>query len=316
MKQKLTAGWRAAARARDLELELPFDGGPMFFRRIPSGEFVMGSRGYDPEEEPMHRVRILRDSYLGTFPVTQQQLDAYFRSKGEARGYSNGAHTLRPAENIDWWQAMDFCDWLVESSALPEGWSVSLPMELEWEYACRSGTASEYASGDGEAALRELGWFDANSRGMTHPVGELAANEFGLYDMHGNVWEWCLDPWREYKYRELAAVSSHDARLARELADVTDRRRVRMFRGGSFVISAWGCRSAYRGRGRPEVRSGRLGFRVCLLPSPVDEHSSKASEGEGGASGRRDGAELARPSRSAQSDEDFDGQHLPRNPRS
>jgi sulfatase modifying factor 1 len=143
-----------------------------------------------------------------------------------------------------------------------------LPTEAQWEYACRAGTETEYYRGDGEATLAEAGWFDGNAGGVTHPVGELAPNEFGLYDMHGNVDEWCCDAWDEDAYKKRVDGTT-DPEVSTE--DVSDANPVRVFRGGSRGAIAWICRSAIRSGGRPDVRERYQGFRVCLVPGPVPQ---------------------------------------------
>jgi formylglycine-generating enzyme required for sulfatase activity len=333
-------------RVRDLPVLVLDDvegGLRMRFRAIPAGRCVMGSRGYLSSEEPQHTVVIppipgREDGvafWLAETPVTQRQFRVWTQSRsysawrkkaGQEKTHSNYFKDRQeaPAENLDWFAANGYCEWLGsrrwsrEARAVLGDTSVQfgLPLETEWEYACRAGSDTEYWSGDGDAALAEVGWFGPDWESGTLTVGELPANGFGLFDMHGNVWEWCLDPWEEHPYRDRPPLHEHHPAAAREsLAKGEGGPLFRVFRGGAFFGSAGGCRSAYRLRSTPVLRDGGLGFRVCLFPGPVVQPSQQSSEGEGGASARREGAQRARPSRSAPPDEGLDSQHLPRIPR-
>ena len=231
----------------------------MTFQAIPAGRFIMGSRGEYQDEEPSHWVRISRPFYLGTFPVTQKQFACW---KPE---HENGfpGQPDHPAEKMDWHEANQFCQWLEKVCAnhLPSGHEVGLPTEAQWEYACRAGTDTEYYTGDGEAALAEAGWYDGNANGQTQPVGLLKENDFGLFDMHGNVWEWCADAWDEHAYRK-----QFNGVCDPRVNGVNDAFRV--VRGGSWDDSPRSCRAAYRGWGRPGYCDRDRGFRVCLFLGP------------------------------------------------
>ncbi len=246
-----------------LTISLP-GGVPVTFQRIEPGEFLMGQRGEDAEEEPVHCVRITQAFYLGTFPVTQQQFAAWTRTAKIEHSNEFEERAEHPAVNIDWFQAADFCLWLVRSGQLPEDWMACLPTEAEWEYACRAGTDSEYYTGEGEAVLREAGWFNRNSNRVTHPVGQKEPNEWGIFDMHGNVREWCRDVWDEHAYcSRMDGVcdpvkSIHDG----DYSANPDR----ILRGGSWGSGSWTCRSASRLSSRANFRSGYNGFRVALVP--------------------------------------------------
>lgn len=269
-----TAGWLAAEKAADVTLEVP-GGGPMFFRRVPAGEFWMGSRDPHPEAEswthnelPRHRVVVERESWMATFPVTQRQFDAFARAVGLTHAHRFAGNLQRPAENVDWHEATRFCAWLGEQA----GWSAgrpALPSEAHWEHACRALTDTDYCSGDGPAALAEVGWFDGNSERRTHDVGEKQPNAWGIYDMHGNVWEWCRDAWRKTPYRD-RVDGDHvlDVGTERQVGEPEDSQAFRVVRGGSWLDSAGRCRSARRFWWGPGDRIGVQGFRVCLLPGP------------------------------------------------
>ena len=128
-----------------------------------------------------------------------------------------------------------------------------LPAEAEWEYACRAGTSTRWCCGDDPRRLGEYAWFDPNSGGQTHAVGQKQPNAWGLHDMHGNVWEWCEDVFAPYAADPAAIGADH-----------------RVIRGGSWVDDAVRCRSAYRDWYQPDDRVGNIGFRVVLAaPAPL-----------------------------------------------
>ena len=230
---------------------------------IPKGTFMMGSpeseerRGND---ETQHQVTISKDYYLGVHEVTQAQ---YEKVMGTKPSYFQGdeikgSSTNNPVESVSWLDAVEFCKKL---SDLPEekaaGRVYRLPTEAEWEYACRAGSKSAYSFGESSKSLGDYAWFDGNSNNQTHPVGEKKANAWGLYDMHGNVWEWCSDWYGEYPN---GAVS--DPVGPREGS-------YRVFRGDSWDDVAADCRSANRFRLGPSSRSHHYGFRLALSPSGI-----------------------------------------------
>jgi len=245
-----------------LTLALP-GGVAMSFQRIPSAgdpePYRMGERGlgvgYRGSSDPVTWVQLTRPFYLGTFPVTQAQFEAWTAAEKIEHENDFKEHPDHPAENMDWWQANAFCAWLtrVVKEEIPTGWMACLPTEAEWEYACRAGTETEYYTGDGEVALGEAGWYDGNSEESTHPVGAKAPNEFGLYDMHGNVWEWCRD-WYLATYPEGLVVDPAGPQAG----------GLRVYRGGSWNSSGKLCSSAYRGRCEPNIQSGNIGIRLAL----------------------------------------------------
>ena len=229
---------------------------------IPKGTFMMGSpeseRGRN-EDETQHEVTISKDYYLGVYEVTQAQ---YEKVMGKNQSHFQGAivgneNADLPVEMVTWDDAVKFCKKL---SDLPEekktGRVYRLPTEAEWEYACRAGSKTAYSFDDEEGLLPEYGWFNRNSSDRTHTVGLLEPNAWGLYDMHGNVFEWCSDRHGEYPK---GAVS-----------DPTGPKEgsFRVFRGGGWRYFAALCRSALRGRGRPSDRF-IIGFRVALSSSGI-----------------------------------------------
>jgi eukaryotic-like serine/threonine-protein kinase len=237
---------------------------------IPPGEFTMGSPKELIEEEmkrrdnslwykrslpgegPQHRVRITQPYLLGATDVTQEEYQRVMRSNpSRFRG-----DPKRPVEQVLWYDAVEFCRRL---SDLPgekgaKRW-YALPTEAQWEHACRAGTTTRWYSGDDEAGLVDVAWFIKNSDLKTHPVGEKKPNAFGLYDMHGNVFQWCQD-WPD------------NAFYARSPADdpvgpATGSDRV--IRGGGWFYVAGLCRSAARNGYGPANRSQYIGFRVALI---------------------------------------------------
>ncbi|MDF1799779.1 MAG: SUMF1/EgtB/PvdO family nonheme iron enzyme, partial [Planctomycetota bacterium] len=163
--------------------------------RIPGEEFLMGSSeqeaGRFPNEGPEHTV-VVPDFYLGIHPVTNQEYARFLKENPSARepkfwGDGRFNKPVQPVVGVSWDEANAYCVWA----------GLVLPSEAQWEYACRAGSTGPYHPpyGSEEVDLAKVGWFDENSEGRLHAVGELAPNKFGLYDMHGNVWEWCQDNW-------------------------------------------------------------------------------------------------------------------------
>ncbi|MDF1800703.1 MAG: SUMF1/EgtB/PvdO family nonheme iron enzyme [Planctomycetota bacterium] len=219
----------------------------LVFERVPEGKFTMGS----PEEEqgpfdwegPEHAIRVSAFE-LARHPVTEKQFAGFAALGGSEREISAEKANM-PATDVSWWQAYLFCLWI----------DARLPSESQWEYACRAGQETRYWSGNEESDLADVGWYAANSGGELHSVGEKRANDFGLYDMHGNVCEWCQDNWSE-GYEESQGVHPQA---------FEDGSSGRVIRGGSFNFPAGGARSAYRFRYPAEDRGGYLGFRPARV---------------------------------------------------
>ena len=204
-----------------------------------------------------HQVTLTKRFYLGKYPVTQKEYRAVM---GDNPSKIEGDDL--PVECVSWDDAKAFCRKLndLKRNELPAGYRFDLPTEAQWEYACRAGTTTALNNGrnlTGEYScsnLNEVAWYGTNSGGRIRPVGQKKANAWGLYDMHGNVWEWCRDCYGKYT------------------GDVTDpvgpsSGSGRVLRGGSWNYYALSCRSAYRFCGRsPYFCIGDLGFRVALVP--------------------------------------------------
>jgi len=218
----------------------------MEFVRIPTGKFVMGSPPDDrdrQDEEVQRRVVLTRGFCMGRYPVTQEQ---WLAVMGSSPCVFKGH--LNPAESVSWDDARAFLD----TASANTNKAMRLPTEAEWEYACRAGTTTRFYAGESEADLAQAGWYAGNSEDRTHPVGQKHPNQFGLYDMLGNVWEWCSD-W--YGDR-----SSEDATDPHGPESGT----FRVFRGGCWCSHASSCRAAYRGLGNPVDGGYGMGFRVVL----------------------------------------------------
>jgi len=253
---------------------------------IPAGEFLMGSPNSDTDgggdEKPQHRVQITRPFYLGVHEVTQGQYKAV---TGANPSRFKGPDDL-PVEMDSWDDAIAFCNGLSVKEGLkpyynvqrltakkgrkpasklvnarvsiPDGEGYRLPTEAEWEYACRAGSTTRYSFGDDAASLGEFAWYRDNSVEKTHPVGQKRPNLWGLYDMHGNVWEWCGDGYDAGYYRQPPGA---DPRGPSQAAS-------RVLRGGSWKsIGPQDARSANRYDIAPGNRDDCLGFRVARVQS-------------------------------------------------
>jgi formylglycine-generating enzyme required for sulfatase activity len=227
---------------------------------VASGRFLMGSppeEGGDEDEHPQHWVHITRLRAAMVVPVTNAMFvafDSAFEpySFGAVKPAELGGH---PAVNISWYAAAAFCLWLRHK--LPAWRGARLPSEAEWEFLARAGTCTAYWNGDNDQHLEEVGWFDGNSESRTHRVAEKAPNKWGLFDVHGNVWEWCRD-WsqRQYSPEEVTDPAGPPSGLSR------------VVRGGSWGGSAGWCRAAYRVSWYPWVRGQVQGFRVVVSAAP------------------------------------------------
>ena len=272
----------------------------MKLRLIPKGTFTMGSpaseKGRSDHERP-HEVTISRGFYMGVYEVTQEEYQkvmgtnpSYFQDGKDAR-FKKLDTSKHPVEEVTWTDANAFCSRLSE---LPEekkaGRVYRLPTESEWEYACRSGSQAAYEFGENEGSLRDAAWFGNNSGKneldtddlkekrediggytlslmanycRTQIVGMKKPNAWGLYDMHGNVREWCLDGFTFYPYDAVTDPIG------------SEKNEARVVRGGSYFDQANRCRSAYREGNSPTTRINTIGFRVALIPGSLDSAATE-----------------------------------------
>ena len=212
--------------------------------QVPAGKFTMGSDQSD-DEQPPHQVSV-PSFYMGKYEVTQKQWQAVMG----ANPASLKGDDL-PVETVSWLDARAFCAKLQELT----GNAYRLPSEAEWEYACRAGTTGDYAG-----SLDAVAWYDENSGKKMHPVGQKKPNAFGLYDMHGNVWEWCEDAWHENYNDAPMDDPPKDGSVWTRGGDSYHR----VLRGGSYYINARNCRAATRDNYIPVNRSVNIGFR-CVI---------------------------------------------------
>lgn len=218
----------------------------MKFALIPAGDFMMGSNEYDTGR-PVHKVTISKPFYLGVYPVTQQEWSAVMK-KNPSR--FKGEHL--PVEQVSWNDVQEFIKKLNEKESTNK---YRMPSEAEWEYAARAGTTTRYSFGDGESKLGEYAWYDENSDGNTHSVGEKKPNPWGLNDVHGNVWEWVRDSWHGDYNGAPTDGSSWEKGVG----------SARVLRGGSWDLNAGNCWSAIHSYADPGARADDLGFRLLRI---------------------------------------------------
>lgn len=225
----------------------------MEFMLIPAGSFDMGSplgeERRDDDEGPLHTVNIEKAYYLGKYEVTQKQWQEVMGNNP-----SNFKGDDLPVEQVSWNDAQEFIKKLNQKEGTDK---YRLPSEAEWEYAARAGTTTRYSFGDSESRLDEYAWYDDNSKSKTHSVGQKKPNSWGLYDMHGNVYEWVQDVWVPFDYKGAPTDGS-----AWEIGSGA----FRIIRGGSWINYAQRCRSADRELSSPDRRFRGLGFRLLQEP--------------------------------------------------
>lgn len=240
---------------------------------IPGGTFYMGSESGDADEKPVHKV-ILSDFYLGTYEVTVAEYRLFINSTGYKTNAEKGsgsyiyvdgswdkkaginwrndtggktAQDNHPVIHVSWNDAKAYCDWLSEKS----GKTYRLPTEAEWEYGARGGNQSKGYEYAGSNNVGDVGCYSSNSGNKTHAVGEKLPNELGLYDMTGNVWEWCSDWYGAYPFGSQTNPTGPTSGS------------YRVMRGGSWNVAPRLCRVAYRSDFTPGYRSNALGFRLA-----------------------------------------------------
>jgi formylglycine-generating enzyme required for sulfatase activity len=232
--------------------------------RIPAGTFLMGSESGSSNELPVHQVTLTGDFWLGRYEVTQGE---YFAVTGLRPSWFAGDDRL-PVEQVSSYDAVAFANALSSAEDLAPCYDGSgnviggdpyacegyrLPTEAEWEYATRAGTTTEYSFGDDSGQLGDYAWHSGNSSSRTHAVGGKLPNPWGLYDVHGNVWEWLHD-WYGGSYYDSSPWENPPGPTAGSY---------RVVRGGSWSTGAYGLRSAYRYNDNPSARSGYGGFRLA-----------------------------------------------------
>jgi formylglycine-generating enzyme required for sulfatase activity len=223
------------------------DGIKMDFVLIPAGTFTMGSEKGAAHEKPVHEVTITKPFYLGVHEVSQAQWKALMGDSPSRPSHFTGDKL--PVEQVSWADCQNFAAKVKEKAR--KGMICRLPTEAEWEYACRAGSKTDYCFGDDPTKLSEYAWYDANSEQKTHPVGRKKPNAWGLYDVHGNVWEWCWD-WM-YLYEAKPAKDPVSPPYGGG----------RVLRGGAFTDVAGVLRSAERQANSPGARHLSYGFRTA-----------------------------------------------------
>ncbi len=285
-----------------LAITIHIQGVKFEFVRIPAGRFKMGSEAGDSDERPIHQVRINESFYMGKTEVTVRQFRAFTKATGyrteaeKGRWAANYAwgFPIVPARDLDWrkpkfpqsednpavcisWNdAVAFCRWLSKETGLNH----RLPSEAEWEYACRAGR-----DGDFKENIDKIGWYRDNSGYKTRPAAQKKPNAWGLYDMHGNAWEWCQDVWHSnYK----GAPTDGSPWLTEDYLPAVAIRRV--LRGGAWCRLGVESTCTYRYRGTPDFRSNGSGFRIVHSPAKTsnidkepknNKHSSENPKGRG-----------------------------------
>ena len=253
-----------------VHIETLEDGTVELWREIEAGHFRIGSPDSEPpwdeeshplgsfaKERPQHEVSITRPFQLMAVPVTNAMYRAFDpeHEPEEWQGIGTAAR-YHPVVNVDWFQASAFCRWLGYQGFF----GAQLPSEAQWEYACRAGTSTRFWSGASEEDLERVAWSRANAASGSHRVGAKPANPWGLYDMHGNVWEWCADGWDARAYAKRTGFEP--VTDPRTDIDVWNIKGDHVLRGGAWGYPPQLLRAACRGR--PWLWSGSIGFRVCI----------------------------------------------------
>ncbi|MDG2184034.1 MAG: SUMF1/EgtB/PvdO family nonheme iron enzyme, partial [Mariniblastus sp.] len=265
-----TAKAHQQAWAEYLGLPVEFENSiGMKMRLIPPGQFMMGSGNGQPSERPVHTVVLTRPYYVSVYEVTQKEYEQV-----TGKNPSRWIDGKNPVEQVNWSEATQFCQQLSKVTAEQQiGRRYQLPTEAEWEYACRAGTTTPYNFGSDSADLNDHAWHLANSGKQPHPVGQKKPNAWGLFDMHGNVWEWCRDGFDKYTTSRKTDPTGS-----------TSVKRGRVFRGFSCVQTSVECRSSFRGGLDPKLRYDSGGFRVVLaipdeyFKSPGNRTSNSVNE--------------------------------------
>ncbi len=242
---------------------------------VEGGTFTMGDTwgDGDDDEKPTHQVTFTYDLYIGKYETTFDEYDAFCEATGRNKPGDEGwGRGQRPVINVSWWDAIAYCNWLSEKEKLPKAYDdegnlldqdgkittdpskvvgYRLPTEAEWEYAARGGNKSKGYKYAGSSTVGDVAWYDSNSGNKTQEVGKKAPNELGLYDMSGNVWEWCSDWYGSYS--SSAQTNPYNSTAGSS----------RVVRGGSWLGNATLVRVAFRSGNSPSSTGRGLGFRIC-----------------------------------------------------
>ena len=215
--------------------------------KVEAGTFMMGAtsemKDPDDDEKPVHQVILTNDYYMGKYEVTQALWEAVMGSNPSIFEGDN-----LPVETVSWNDCQEFISKLNSMT----GRKFRLPTEAEWEYAARGGKKSRSYQYSGSSNISDVAWYDGNSGSKPHPVGTKQANELGIYDMSGNVYEWCSDWYGSYSSSSQTNPTGADSGSSR------------VYRGGSWIYIAWLCRLSYRAGNTPGYRSYGLGLRLAL----------------------------------------------------
>lgn len=247
----------------DKESTLSFTVGGIGFnmKLVKAGTFTMGATaeqtGAEDDEKPAHSVTISKDFYIGETEVTQGLWQAVMGNSPTTDGSkwsdTYGIGSAYPAYYISYNEVTDFITKLNQKT----GKQFRMPTEAEWEYAARGGNQSKGYTYSGSNKIDDVAWYTTNSGSKTHPVKTKQANELGIYDMSGNVWEWCSDRYEKTYY---SVSPSNDPTGPASGSS-------RVFRGGSWFNYAGNCRTANRNISSTTDRNNDIGFRLCLSPS-------------------------------------------------
>ncbi len=242
---------------------------------VEGGTFTMGDTWEegDSNEKPIHKVTFAYDFYIGKYETTFQEYDAFCEDTGRSKPYDTGwGRGARPVIDVSWNGATAYCNWLSEKENLPKAYDSNgnlldkdgmittdpskvvgyrLPTEAEWEYAARGGNKSKGYKYSGSDNVGDVAWYDSNSGKRTQEVGKKEPNELGIYDMGGNVWEWCSDWYGVYS--SLAQINPYNSTIG----------SYRVWRGGSCANDVTFLRVAIRRNGSPSSKSYYLGFRIA-----------------------------------------------------
>lgn len=232
--------------------------------------FIMGTDEGPATERPAHKVAFTQPLAIAKYEVTQE---LYHVVMGQNPSRWQGPRNS--VEEVDWNDAQTFCQRVTrelrQRKLLDAAEEIRLPSEAEWEYACRAGTTSAYGFGDAEKDLTHYAWYQANSKGYDPPVGAKKANAWGLYDMHGYIWEWCADDWSA----SYSGTPTDGRPYIRN--PQTAARREKVLRGGSWADPADMCRCGYRRHQTAATKDDKIGFR-CVRATVANKNIQGGEE--------------------------------------